>query len=123
MIVVISCIKDNYLPSCPGIACGMGKMCFDLCIGSCIKSSGFSGEKSETKSIFTNSDFRNIILVGLGEEEKYTPEVLMNIVADMAKRLRDGKIENFSLWLDSFKGSFQEEDLIEKITMGCLIGL
>jgi len=93
-------------------------------ISSCIKNSDFKGEKGELKSIYTNKNIKNILLVGLGEEEKYDLDVLSCIIADSSKRLRDSGAETFSIYLDSFKGGkFKEEELAEKIALSSLMGL
>ena len=45
-------------------------------ITSFIKDSNFKGDKNSVKSIYTNKSIKNIVLVGLGEEEKYSFDVL-----------------------------------------------
>ncbi|MBI2649949.1 leucyl aminopeptidase [Candidatus Woesearchaeota archaeon] len=93
-------------------------------IGSFIKNSNFKGEKGEVKTIFVNKNIKNIVLVGLGEEEKYNLDALSNAVADVSKKLRDNSTESFSLYLESFKNSkFNDEELVEKITLSSLMGL
>ena len=92
-------------------------------INSYIKNNDFKGEKGEIRNIFVNKNIKNIVLVGLGEEEKYNFDILSNTIADATKRLRDSKIESFSIFLDSFMNKFSEEDSIEKIILSSLIGL
>ena len=93
-------------------------------IDSCIKGNGFKGEKGELKSIYTNKGIKNVVLAGLGEEEKYSLDVLSATIADSSKRLRDNGTESFSIFMDSFSnGKFEDEELVEKITVSSLIGL
>ncbi len=93
-------------------------------ISSCIKNNGFKCEKGELKGIYTNKSIKNIILVGLGEEEKYNLDVLSCIIADSSKRLRENGVETFSIYLDSFKnGKFRDEEIVEKIILSSLMGL
>ena len=92
-------------------------------ISACIKNSDFKGEKGEVKTIFVNKNIKNIVLVGLGEGEKYGFDVLSNTIADVSKRLRDNGIESFSIFLDSFNNKVKDEELIEKITLSLLMGL
>ncbi|MDP3765506.1 MAG: leucyl aminopeptidase [Nanoarchaeota archaeon] len=93
-------------------------------ISACIKNSDFKGEKGEAKTIFVNKNIKNIILVGLGEEEKYNFDVLSSIIADISKRLRDNSTESFSIHLESFKNSkLTDEETVEKIALSSLMGL
>lgn len=93
-------------------------------IGSCIKSSNFKGEKGEVKNIFINKNIKNIVLVGLGEEEKYNFDVLSNTIADTSKRLRDNGTESFGIYSESFKNSkLNDEESVEKIALSALMGL
>ncbi|MBI2660213.1 leucyl aminopeptidase [Candidatus Woesearchaeota archaeon] len=93
-------------------------------ISSFIKSHDFKAEKGENQRIFVDKGIKNIILVGLGEEEKYGFDILSTIIADVSKRLRDNKIESFSIFLDSFtNGKFKDEEAVEKMALGSLIGL
>jgi leucyl aminopeptidase len=62
-------------------------------------------------------------LVGLGEEEKYSFDVLSNTIADISKKLRDNEAESFSIFLDSFRNKFSEEETVEKITLSSSMGL
>jgi len=89
-----------------------------------IKSNSFKAEKGEAKSIFVNRHVKNAVLVGLGEEEKYSLDVLSNTIADVSKRLRDNSAETFSIFLDSFNnGKFKDEEVVEKTVLGSLMGL
>ena len=72
-------------------------------ISSYIKNNDFKGEKGETRSIFVNRNVKNIVLVGLGEENKFSFDVLSNVASDASKRLRDNGTDSFSFFLDSFK--------------------
>ncbi|MBI2559136.1 leucyl aminopeptidase [Candidatus Woesearchaeota archaeon] len=93
-------------------------------IDSCIKDNSFKGERGELKGIYTDKSIKNIVLVGLGEEDKYSLEALSAIIADSSKRLRDNGTESFSIFIDSFKNSkFQDKELVEKITLSILTGL
>ncbi len=97
---------------------------FDNIIGSYIKKNNFKGEKSEINNIFVNKNIKNIVLVGLGEEDKFDFDILKSIIADVSKRLRSNGAESFSIFLDSFKkGKFKDEETIEKITVSALLGL
>ena len=84
-------------------------------ISSCIQNNNFKGEKGEFKNIYTNKSIKNIVLIGLGEEDKYNFDVLSNAIADASKRLRDNGAETFSIYLESFKSSkLNYEELAEK---------
>ena len=56
-------------------------------ISSYIKDMKFEGEKGETKNIYVNKKVKNVVLVGLGEEDKFSFEVLSSAVADAATKL------------------------------------
>ncbi|MBI2647210.1 hypothetical protein HYW99_01925 [Candidatus Woesearchaeota archaeon] len=88
-----------------------------------IKNNNFKGEKGEIKNIFINKDIKNIVLVGLGEEDKYNLDILSAAIADVSKILRDNGIESFSIYLNSFNNKFKDEEIIEKITLSSLMGL
>ena len=93
-------------------------------ISSYLKNNKFEGEKGELKNIYTNKDVKNVVLLGLGEEEKFSLDVLSSSIADASKRLRESGMETFSIHLDSFSnGKFKENDAVEKIALSCLIGL
>lgn len=96
----------------------------DNIISSYIKNNNFKGEKGEVKNIFINKSIKNIVLVGVGKEEKYSFDVLSTIIADVSKKLRDDGAESFSIFLSSFRnGKFKDEEAIEKITLSSLMGL
>jgi len=60
----------------------------------------------------------------LGEEDKYSLDVLSNAIADASKRLMDNETESFSIFLESFSnGKLQDSDIAEKIALSSLIGL
>lgn len=96
----------------------------DNAISSCIKNNNFKGEKGELKNIYINKNIKNIVLVVLGEEDKYSPEVMSNAIADASKKVRDNSTESFSIYLESFKSpKFREEETVEKIALSSLMGL
>ena len=93
-------------------------------ISSFIKNNNFKGEKGEAKTIYINKDIKNIVLVGLGEENRFTLDVLSNIIADVSKKLRENSTESFSIFLDTFSNNkFKYEEVIEKTTLSSLMGL
>lgn len=93
-------------------------------ISAYIKNNSFKAEKGEVKSIFVNKNIKNIILVGFGEEGKYSFDVLSNTIADVSKKLRDNSTESFSIFLESFKNNrLSDEELVEKTALSSLIGL
>ncbi len=93
-------------------------------IGSFIRNNDFKAEKGEAKNIFVNKNIKNIVLVGLGEEEKYNFDALSTVVADVSKKLRDNGSESFSVFLSSFNnGKLKDEEMIEKIVLSSLIGM
>ncbi len=97
---------------------------FESIINSYAKDNHFNAEKGEVRSVYVNKNVKNIILVGLGEEDKYNLDVLTNIIGDVCKRLRENETENFSIQLESFLSKkLNEEDVVEKIALACLIGL
>ena len=75
---------------------------FGNIISSYIKNNNFEGEKGEVKNIYVGKNIKNIVLVGLGEEEKYNLDVLSNTIADVSKKLRDNGTKSFSIFLSSF---------------------
>ena len=93
-------------------------------ISSYIKNNNFKGEKGEVRYIYINKNIKNIVLVGLGEEDKLSLDVLSMTIADVSKKLRDNEIESFSILMNSFNnGKFSDEEVIEKITLSTPIGL
>ena len=93
-------------------------------ISSYLKNNKFEGEKSELSNIYTNKDVKNVILLGLGEEGKFSLDVLSSSIADAAKRLRESGMETLSIYFDSFNnGKFKNEEAVEKIALSCSIGL
>src|SRR3989338_8372844 len=92
-------------------------------ISSYIKNNGFKGEKGEAKSIYANKNVKNIVLIGLGEQDKFNFDVLSAAIADASKRLRDNAAESFSIYLDSFSNGFNDGELAEKIALSALMGL
>lgn len=93
-------------------------------ISSYIKNNGFKAEKGELKGIYANKSIKNIVLVGLGEHDKYNLDVLAAVIADASKRLRDNGTGSFSVFIDSFNnGKFKDEEIVEKITLSSLMGL
>ncbi|MBI2651891.1 hypothetical protein HYX00_00365, partial [Candidatus Woesearchaeota archaeon] len=93
-------------------------------ISSFIKDNNFKGEKGEVKSIYVNKNIKNIVLVGLGEENKLDFDIISTVIADVSKRLSGNETESFSIFLNSFNnGKFKEEEVFEKLVLSCLIGL
>jgi len=127
----LSEIKDNSLligffkgkltlsPELKKMEDGLGNI-----ISSFIKNNSFKGDKGELKSVYLGRNIKNIVLVGLGEEDKFSLDILSAIIADASKRLRDNGIESFSIFLNSFRSStFKDEDAVEKIALSLLMGL
>ena len=96
---------------------------FGNIISSYIRNNDFKGEKGEAKSIYINKNVKNIVLIGLGEENKYSFDVLSASIADISKRLRDNATESFSICLDSFNNGVKDGELVEKIVLSALMGL
>ncbi|HLC60010.1 MAG TPA: leucyl aminopeptidase [Candidatus Nanoarchaeia archaeon] len=93
-------------------------------LSSYIKDMQFKGDKGETKNIYVNKKVKTVVLVGLGEEDKFNFEILSNAVAETSKKLRDSSIETFSILLSSFRNSkMKEEDAVEKISISLFLGL
>lgn len=93
-------------------------------ISSFIKDGNFKGEKGEIKNVYINQNIKNITLVGLGEEEKYSLDVISALIAEASKRLRDNGTESFSILLSSFSNNkFDDAEAVEKITVSSLLGL
>mgnify|MGYP001616108464 CR=1 FL=1 len=89
-----------------------------------IKDGNFKGEKSEVKVIYTGNNIKNVVLVGLGEEDKFSFEILSGVIAGASRKLRDGRIESFSVFLDSFNNKkLEDESVVEKIVLSSLIGM
>ncbi|MBI1935839.1 leucyl aminopeptidase [Candidatus Woesearchaeota archaeon] len=92
-------------------------------VSSFIRDNSFKAEKGDVKSIYINKSLKNIVLVGLGEQDKFSISVMQNAVADACKKLRNG-VESLSILLGSFSGGvLDEKELAEKASLGCLMGL
>ena len=84
----------------------------------------FDGDKGELKFIYLNRNIKNIALLGLGEEGKYSLETLSYLVADSLKKLRDNGILSVSILLNSLNHSkFDESEIIEKASLSSAVGL
>ncbi|MEK6946464.1 MAG: leucyl aminopeptidase [Nanoarchaeota archaeon] len=93
-------------------------------VSSYIKDTEFEAEKGEIKNIYANKKVKNVVLVGLGEEDKFNFEVLSNAVADAAKKLRDSSAGSFTLYLSSFRNNkLSEEETVEKIVLSLRMAL
>ena len=92
-------------------------------VSSYINDMQFKGDKGEIKNIYVNKKIKSVVLVGLGEEDKFNTEVLSNITAEAAKRLRDNSMGSFTLVLNSFKNKLTEEEAAEKIFLSLKMGL
>ncbi|MBI2658038.1 leucyl aminopeptidase [Candidatus Woesearchaeota archaeon] len=96
----------------------------DNAISNPIKNKHFKGEKSEIREVYAHKHMKNILLVGLGEEQKLTFDVLKNIIADASKKIRNNGAENFSIFLDSFTSNrLNEADVIENLVLSSLMGM
>jgi leucyl aminopeptidase len=87
-----------------------------------IKTSDFKAEK-EVKSVFAGREVKHVVLLGLGEEAKYSAESMCNSIADISRKLRDSKVGSFTLHLDSLRGNINESEAVEKIVVACTMGL
>ena len=93
-------------------------------VSSFIKDNDFKAEKGETKSVYVNKKIKNIVLVGLGEKEKFVLDGLSSVIAEISKKLRDHGNKSFSILLNSFNnGSFDDKKIVEKIVLSSLMGL
>lgn len=93
-------------------------------ISTYFKNNGFNGDRGEVKNIYTSKRIKNIVLIGLGEEEKYSLDILSNTIADASKKLRDNGAKSFSIFLSSFsQGRLKYEEAAEKAALGALMGL
>ncbi|MBI2661478.1 leucyl aminopeptidase [Candidatus Woesearchaeota archaeon] len=98
---------------------------FDSLISACLRNADFKGEYGETKSLFANkNNLRYIILVGLGEEEKYTLEKFNFLIAELSKRARDSNADKLGILLESFSnGKISEEQIAENAAISSRLGL
>jgi leucyl aminopeptidase len=93
-------------------------------IHSCIANNGFNCDKGEIRNLYVNKNIKNIVLVGLGEDDKFDYGILTNAIADVSRRLRDNKAGSFSIYLNSFNnGKLNENDVVEKTALSSLMGL
>ncbi|HLG23580.1 MAG TPA: leucyl aminopeptidase [Candidatus Nanoarchaeia archaeon] len=89
-----------------------------------IRTNGFKAEKGDVKIIFSNKNVKNIVLVGLGELEKFDLSSLSGSIADTAKSLKYGGHETFSIFVDSFgNGKLKLSEIVEKITVSVIMAL
>ena len=98
---------------------------FGNIISSCIKNEDFSGENGEFKSLYVNKNkLSQIVLIGLGDENKLTLETLSNSVAASLKRLRDSGSEKVGIFIPSLLNKkFNEETIVEKIIIASILGI
>ncbi len=116
--LLIGCFKDNKdkLSNIDGS--------INEIVSSFIKDDYFKAEKGEIKNIYLNKNIKNIVLIGLGESEKFNLDILTTLFADTSKVLRANGNKSFSILLNSFNnGKFNEEDIVEKLVISILIGL
>ncbi len=119
--VLIGFFKENIKlsPEVKGIDDRYGNL-----ISSYLKNNYFKAEKGEARNLYAGKDIKNIVLVGLGEESKYTLDIVGSVIADCAKKMRDSDIESYSILLSSFASSgMAENELAEQITIASLMGL
>lgn len=101
---------------------------FDSTIGNtlndAIKNKDFKAEEGEVRLVYINSKVRYLALLGLGKEDKFNLNKLMEIMGKAAKKLRSYDIRSFSIWLSSFKNkNFDFQFYIEKITKAVILAL
>jgi len=94
-------------------------------ISNCIKNNDFKAEKGEIKSLYVGrKNLSSIFLLGLGDEKKFTLEILSNYTASLLKKLRDADSKKVAIAASSFfNKKFSDESIIEKLAMSSLIGL
>ncbi len=93
-------------------------------ISSAIKNKDFRAEESEVKLLYAGKNTRCIALLGLGKEEKFTLNKLVDIVSSASRKLRASGIKSFAVYLSSFKNkNYGQKAYLEKITLSILLGL
>jgi len=98
---------------------------FDNIIGACFKNKDFKGEKGETKNLFINKkNLKYIVLVGLGEQDKYKLETFNSIIGNISKKLRSSNVEKFGILLETFSNSkIDEAQVAENAVISARLGL
>ncbi|MDP6647893.1 MAG: leucyl aminopeptidase [Candidatus Woesearchaeota archaeon] len=93
-------------------------------IGNSIKNKDFKAEKNEVKTFYINKNIKYLALLGLGKENDFDLNKLMDATSNLSKKLRNSGIETFSLALNSFKNKNYEHDIyLEKITQAITLSL
>src|SRR3989338_9116697 len=93
-------------------------------IANSIKNKDFKAEEGEKKLFYINANIKYLALLGLGKEEKFSQNKLMDNMASLSKKLRSSDIKSFTLYLDSFKNkSYDNAVYLEKIVQSIILSL
>jgi leucyl aminopeptidase len=85
---------------------------FEKIISNAIDNKDFKAEEKEIKLIYTNNkDLRYIALLGLGKENKFTLEKLMDAFGALTKKMRSSDISSFSISVEPLKSENYSEEL------------
>ncbi len=91
----------------------------------------FKAEKNQMRIIYTGKnakdirDIKYVVLYGFGEKKKLDVDSYVNIIANLAKQLRDSNIKSFSLDLNQIHPlqNLNSAELIEKTAQAINLGL
>lgn len=93
-------------------------------IGSSIKNKDFKAEDGEKKLFYINANIKYLALLGLGKEEKFSLNKLMENIASLSRKIRGSNIKSFTLCLDSFKNKHYDDNAcLEKIAQSIILSL
>jgi len=93
-------------------------------INNSIKNKDFKAEKDEVKSFYLNKNLKYLTLLGLGKENDFNLNKLMDAIGNLSKKLRDSDIKTFTLDLNSFKNkNYDHDTYLEKIVQAIILSL
>lgn len=93
-------------------------------ISDSIKNKDFKAEEGEIRLLYLNKSLKYVALLGLGKENNFNLNKLMDSISGVSKRIRGYGLKSFSLYLESFKNkSYHEKLYLEKITQAIMLSL
>jgi leucyl aminopeptidase len=89
-------------------------------LGKVLEAKDFKGKKGDALVLFTSTPLARVGLVGLGEEEKFSPEVARQAAGKAVGLARKHNLTACGLL--AFKATLSEEDLTQAMVEGLILG-
>ena len=92
----------------------------DNALSEAIECDGFTGKKDKQLNIYGNNSIKRIVLIGLGDQKKYTSDITRSLASNICRYANNINVSEFSVDGDSF--GLQKNGYTQAFCEGLVLG-